>query len=93
MDGWVDIDKDGYYVLQLTPPTGTTVFFNDSLLLRADVKTANTRQAIILPLRTGKYLLRVERLANGAGQKPLYFGMYYSKDGQDDWWMNPLVKW
>ncbi|WP_353718719.1 alpha/beta hydrolase-fold protein [Dyadobacter sp. 676] len=91
MDGWVQIDSDGYYVLQCTPPAGTKLLFNDSLLLHTDAKTANTRQAIILPLRSGKYSLRVECLA--CGTAPLYFGLYYSKSGQDDWWMNPIVKW
>ena len=92
MDGWVEIDKDGYYVLQLTPPEGTTLIFNDSLLLRADVTTANKRQAIILPLRKGQYTLRVQ-LPNNARQLPIYFGLYYSKNGQDDWWKNPLLRW
>lgn len=93
MDGWVEIDRDGYYVLQLTPPVGTILTFNDSLLLHADEKTANTRQAFILPLRQGKYPLRVQRPANGAAQKPLYFGLYYSENGQDDWWLNPVIRW
>jgi hypothetical protein len=93
MDGWVQIDKEGYYVFQLTPPAGTKLFFNDSLLLHADEKTAHTRQAIILPLRTGKYTLRVERPADSPGDSPLYFGLYYSEDGQDDWWKNPVVRW
>lgn len=93
MDGWVNIDRDGYYVLQLTPPVGTTLTFNDSLLLHADQTTANRRQAIILPLRQGKYTLRVQRPATGAAQAPVYFGLYYSKTGQDDWWQNPVVKW
>jgi len=92
MDGWVDIGKDGYYVLQMTPPEGATLSFNDSLLLRADGRTANSRQAIILPLRKGKYALRVQRPAGAAGQ-PVYFGLYYSANGQDDWWRNPVVKW
>ena len=93
MDGWVQIDKDGYYVLQCTPPAGTRLWFNDSLLLHADDKTAGTRQAIILPLRSGKYMLRVELPANGTRQAPIYFGLYYSKNGQDDWWTNPIVRW
>jgi predicted alpha/beta superfamily hydrolase len=93
MDGWVRIDKDGYYVLQLTPPAGTKLFFNDSLLLHADERTAHTRQAIILPLRSGKYALRIERPANPQNNSPLYFGMYYSENGRDDWWRNPIVKW
>lgn len=38
MDGWVEIDKEGYHVLQYSPPAGTKVFFNDSLLLDADEK-------------------------------------------------------
>ncbi|MGC4233579.1 MAG: cation:proton antiporter [Niabella sp.] len=53
MDGWVGIEKDGDYVLQLTPVAGTTLTFNDSLLLHAAVTTANKRQAIILPLHKG----------------------------------------
>ncbi|MGN6212718.1 alpha/beta hydrolase-fold protein [Parafilimonas sp.] len=93
MDGWVQIDKEGYYVLQLTPPAGTTLMFNDSLLLRVDETTANKRQAIILPLRQGKYLLRVQYPANGARSMSIYFGLYYSENGQDDWWKNPVVKW
>jgi len=93
MDGWVQIDKDGYYVFQLTPPAGTKLFFNDSLLLQIDEKTAHTRQAIILPLRSGKYALRVERPADPRDNSPLYFGLYYSENGQDDWWANPIVKW
>ncbi|HWV32666.1 MAG TPA: alpha/beta hydrolase-fold protein [Dyadobacter sp.] len=93
MDGWVQIDKDGYYILQCTPPAGTNLIFNDSLLLHTDENTANTRQAIILPLRSGNYALRVECPACDTGQVPLYFGMYYSENGQDDWWMNPVVKW
>jgi hypothetical protein len=67
--------------------------FNDSLLLRADETTANKRQAIILPLRQGKYLLRVQYPANGARSISIYFGLYYSENGQDDWWKNPVVKW
>ena len=93
MDGWVEIDRDGYYVLQLTPPAGTKLFFNDSLLLYAGEKIAGTRQAVILPLRVGKYALRVEPPSNGARQPPIYFGLYYSENGQDDWWQNPVVKW
>ena len=92
MDGWVDIEKDGYYVFQVTPSKGTTLMFNDSLLLRADEKTANMRHAIILPLRKGKYALRVERSSGKGDASPIYFGMYYSENGQDDWWMNPVVK-
>lgn len=92
MDGWVQVDRDSYYVLQCTAPAGTKVFFNDSLLFETDAKTANTRQAFILPLRTGKYALRVEK-STGNGQMPIYFGMYYSENGQDDWWRNPVVKW
>lgn len=92
MDGWVQIDKDGYYVLQCTPPAGTRLSFNDSLLLQADGKIAGTRQAIILPLRSGKYALRVELPANSS-QSPVNFGLYYSKNGQDDWWANPIVRW
>lgn len=93
MDGWVSIDKDGYYMLQCTPPSGTKLIFNDSLILHVNAKMANTRQAVILPLRQGKYALRIELPASGAGQLPVYFGLYYSKDGCDDWWMNPIVKW
>ncbi len=93
MDGWVQIDKDGYYVLQMTPPAGTKLFFNDSLLVYTDEKMANTRQAIILPLRTGKYALRVELPASGREQQSPYFGFYYSENGQDDWWQNPVIKW
>lgn len=93
MDGWVQIDKDGYYVLQLTPPLGTTLTFNDSLLLRADETSADKRQAIILPLRKGMYALRIERPASGAGYPPIYFGLYFSQNGQDDWWQNPVVRW
>jgi hypothetical protein len=93
MDGWVQIDKAGYYVLQLTPPAGTRLFFNDSLLLQADKETAHTRQAIILPLLPGKYALRVERPVDHHNDSPLYFGLYYSENGQDDWWANPIVQW
>lgn len=59
----------------------------------AGEQMAGMRQAIILPLRSGKYALRVERPASGAGQSPLNFGLYYSENGQDDWWMKPVVKW
>jgi predicted alpha/beta superfamily hydrolase len=93
MHGWVQIDHDGYYVLQCTPPPGTKLFFNDSLLLHADANTANTRQAIILPLRSGNYFLQIECPACSTGRVSPYFGMYYSKNGQDDWWLNPVVKW
>lgn len=93
MDGWVNIGKDGYYILQLNPPVGTTLTFNDSLLLRADEKTANTRQAIILPLRAGRYAMKLQLPASGAAQTPLYFGLYYSATGQDEFWTNPVVKW
>lgn len=93
MDGWVQIDKDGYYVLQLTPLAGTKLFFNDSLLLYADEKAAGTRQAVILPLVSGKYALRIEPPSNGTQTPPIYFGLYYSENGQDDWWQNPVVKW
>lgn len=93
MDGWVQIDKEGYYVLQCTPPVGTKLFFNGSLLLHADEKTAHTRQAIILPLRPGRYALRVERPVDHHVDSPLYFGLYYSENGHDDWWTNPIVRW
>ncbi|MBO9616538.1 MAG: chitobiase/beta-hexosaminidase C-terminal domain-containing protein [Dyadobacter sp.] len=93
MDGWVQIDKDGYYVLQCTPPVGTKLFLNDSLLLQADAENANLRQAIILPLRSGNYTLRVEHPDKRARHTPLHFGMYYSKNGRDDWWTNPVVTW
>lgn len=92
MDGWVEIDKDGYYVLQLTPPIGTTLMFNDALLLKTDTTTANKRQAVILPLRKGRYMLSVQLPDNSEKPSP-YFGLYYSENGQDDWWKNPLVRW
>jgi len=93
MDGWVQIDKEGYYVLQLTPPAGTKVFFDHTLLLNVDEKTAHTRQAFILPLRRGKYALRIERPKDTPTHAPLHFGLYYSENGQDNWWQNPLVQW
>lgn len=65
MDGWVEIDKEGDQVLQYSPPAGTKVFFNDSLLLDADEKRANTRQAFILPLRKAKYAMRVPARMSG----------------------------
>jgi predicted alpha/beta superfamily hydrolase len=90
MEGWVGVDNDGYYVMQLSAPKGTCLFFNDSLLVRADQQT---NEEIILPLRKGKYLLRLKRPANGMQETPFRFGMFYNKGGQADWWMYPLVKW
>ena len=93
MNGYVSIQKDGYYVLQLTPSTGTKLFFNDSLLVNADAAMGHSRQTIILPLRKGNYLLRIDHPSKNAGDPALGFGFYSSADGQDDWWRNPVVRW
>lgn len=93
MNGYVTIQKDGYYVLQLTPSAGTRLFFNDSLLVNAEAAMGHSRQTIILPLRKGNYLLRIDHPSKNAGDPPLRFGFYSSADGQDDWWRNPIVKW
>ncbi len=90
MNGYVTIKSDGYYILQLTPSNGTKLYFNDSLLLSADAAKGHSRQTIILPLRKGNYLLRVEHPSKGPSLK---FGFYRSVDGQDDWWGNRIVKW
>lgn len=93
MTGTVAITKDGYYVLQLTPSAGTKLFFNDSLFVYGDAVRGHARQTIILPLRKGNYLLRLEHPSKDPNDPPVNFGLYYSENGQDDWWRNPVVKW
>lgn len=92
MSGVVTIPRDGYYVLQLTPSEGTKLLFNDSLWVNADASMGHARQTIILPLRKGDYPLHLEHPKN-ADAPLLNFGLYYSEDGQDDWWRNMVLKW
>lgn len=93
MDGVVTVPKDGYYVLQLTPSAGTQLFFNDSLLVDAGASMGHDRQTIILPLRVGDYPLRLLHPSKDSADPPIDLGFYYSVNGQDDWWRNPVVKW
>lgn len=93
MDGVVTVPKDGYYVFQLTPSAGTRLFFNDSLLVDAGVSMGHDRQTVLLPLRAGDYPLRLVHPSKDSADPPIDFGFYYSEDGQDDWWRNPVVRW
>lgn len=92
LKGMVRIPKDGYYVLQLTPSAGTTLHFNDSLWIRYDPARGSVRHAIILPLHKGEYSVDLRHPSTNAGNPPLNFGLYYSENGQDDWWRNPLLR-
>jgi predicted alpha/beta superfamily hydrolase len=91
LSGILQIPSDGYYILQATPSEGTRVYFNDSLWISYDSTKGHARQTVILPLRKGKYILKLDH-PNSEGNPPLYFGVYQSKDGQDDWWKTPLVR-
>lgn len=93
INGYVTVPKDGYYVFQLTPAAGTRLYFNDSLIVSADAATQVNRQTIILPLRKGNYPLRFEQPSKDLNEHSLNFGFYYSENGQDDWWRNPLLRW
>lgn len=93
LNGMVTIPRDGYYVLQLTPSQGTRLYFNETLWITADTLEGHPRQTIILPLRKGEYHLRVEHPETDSEAPPLNFGLYYSENGQDDWWKNVLLRW
>jgi hypothetical protein len=93
INGYVTVPKDGYYVLQLTPVAGTSFYFNDSLLVNAGNATQFNRQTILLPLRKGNYSLRLEHPSKNPNERSPNFGFYYSENGQDDWWRNPLLRW
>lgn len=93
MNGVVNIPNDGYYVMQLTPSTGTKLYFNDSLFVHANAAIGHARQTIILPLRKGNYWLRLEHPSKDPADPSLRFGFYASANGQDDWWRNPMVRW
>lgn len=92
MKGIVHIPRDGYYVIQLTPSEGTTLRFNDSLLIQYNPNRGSLRHAVLLPLRSGDYSIDLRHPGTKAGSPPLNFGLYYSEDGQDDWWRNPLLR-
>ncbi|GEP91695.1 Predicted hydrolase of the alpha/beta superfamily [Chitinophaga terrae (ex Kim and Jung 2007)] len=93
LSGVVTIPRDGYYVFQLTPSEGTQLYFNDSLWAQYDPAEGHTRQVVILPLRKGNYSFKLLHPAKKAGDPALDFGLYYSENGQDDWWRNPLLRW
>lgn len=91
LEGYVQIPKDGYYILQLTPAQGTRLTFNDTLLVQEDAASTHVRQTIILPLRKGDYSLKLEHPQSGHSSQ-LNFGLYQSENGQDDWWRTPLLQ-
>ncbi|MGF6848871.1 putative alpha/beta superfamily hydrolase [Chitinophaga sp. W3I9] len=93
LTGAVAIPRDGYYVFQLTPSEGTQLYLNDSLRIQYNPADGHARQTVILPLRKGNYILKLLHPAKKADDPSLNFGLYYSENGQDDWWRNPLVKW
>jgi len=92
LNGVVNVPNDGYYIFQLTPSEGTRLYFNDSLLVAYNPSSGHARETIILPLRKGDYSLRLEHFSRNPNDPALNFGFYYSENGQDDWWRNPLLR-
>lgn len=89
--GVLPITADGYYVFQLTPSPGTRLWLDDRLWISYNTATGHARQTVMLPLRKGNYYLRVEH-SKTRDTPSLDFGVYYSIDGQDDWWKNVIVR-
>lgn len=90
INGFVPLASDGYYVFQFDDSRGTTFSFNDSVWISGKTPHAPVQQTIIMPLRKGHYSFRLER-SKSSNNPPRGFGLYYSRNGLDNW--SVVLRW
>lgn len=87
--GHIYIPKAGYYVFQLDFGKGSEIYVNNKLWMTQPPD--RKRQSMILPLNKGYYPLKM-KLKHNPNEAPVKLGIFQSKDGQDDWWNNPFLR-
>lgn len=95
LEGFIEIQKEGYYIFVLDSDDGSKLFLGDRLLLAYDgLHGAGNPKTYLVPLEKGYYPLRLEYFQQGGGAhltlhyvlpgeeqpKPIPFELQYRKD-------------
>ncbi len=70
LEGYIEIEKDGYYIFVLDSDDGSKLYFDDKLLIAYDGLHGDGKpKTYLLPLAKGFYPVRVEYFQKGGGAR------------------------
>jgi hypothetical protein len=81
MEGYIEIQKEGYYIFALDSDDGSKLFLGDNLLIAYDgTHGVGSPKSYLVPLEKGFYPVRLEYFQQGGGA-PL--GLKYVPPGEE----------